>query len=96
MFKPKYNRWSFTLVFAVTLLFVQVCLYVSAVLAQDEKKPYIGIRISRHLDPRVPIVDKQDFLGLHMDGLRSPLLQRRISGLRRDVEYHLHRALIRS
>ena len=86
MSKPFYNRWSLTLLSLVMLASVWVCFFASAVTAQDDKKPYIGMRMPSPTDPRVPIVDKEEFLGMHMGGLRSPILQRRISSLRRDVQ----------
>lgn len=55
--------------------------------AEKRLAPYVGMNISSFgYDPRVPLADNPQFLGLYMGGTRSPLLQDRLSLRKRTVE----------
>jgi len=54
--------------------------------AAAEVQPYIGMQLPHAADPRVPILEEEPFLGLHMNGARTPVLKRTLSGLRREVK----------
>jgi cell surface protein SprA len=51
-----------------------------------EDKPYIGMHMPTADIPLVPIEEKNDFLGLSMSGMRSPLLRANFSGLKREIK----------
>ncbi|HPG38638.1 MAG TPA: cell surface protein SprA [bacterium] len=59
--------------------------YTDYVNAQTLIYPAIGMRMTTVYDPRVNIVEEQRFMGLHKDGMRSPLLKNTL-GKKRTVE----------
>lgn len=56
-----------------------VILFSGNLYAQTLICPAIGMRLPAMYDPRVNIVEEQRFIGLHKDGMRSPLLKNTIS-----------------
>jgi len=52
----------------------------------DIQRDYIGLTFQSSGDPRAPIVESALFLGLHLQGSRSPYFPQRISGFKRAVE----------
>ena len=54
--------------------------------AGAELPSYIGIALPPPVDPRVSILDEEPFLGLHMNGARTPVLKRTLPSLRREVK----------
>ena len=83
MSEKQNKRLNITLLPAViSVLFNS--LFLSTVCLAQEAKPYIGIHIPAAQDPRVPIEEGDRFLGLHMDGSRSPVLQSKVRGIKRE------------
>ena len=72
---------------------VVLCLGSHTAVGQSESQsstrinPGIGMKPTTHgADPRVDISDSQEFLGLTLDGPRTPLVQPRVSSIQRSVE----------
>ncbi|MBN2001046.1 cell surface protein SprA [candidate division KSB1 bacterium] len=81
------NKNGLTRALLPVLVFLAIgSIWSSIAFAQEEEKTYIGLRISYDWDPRAPLDDKTTFLGLHMNGLRSPLLRRTLSSFKREVQ----------
>ena len=83
LFKTATNITSLPVVLFILLFNI---LLSQGATAQTEAKPFIGIRMPESYDPRVNIVEEQRYLGLHMNGFRTPLLKNRLSILKRNVE----------
>ncbi len=54
--------------------------------ANRQVQPYVSVHLPSAGDPRVAIFDEEPFLGLHMNGLRSPILKRSLPSVRREVK----------
>ena len=54
--------------------------------ANRQVQNYVGMHLPPAVDPRVAIYDEEPFLGLHMNGLRSPILKRSLPSVRREVK----------
>jgi cell surface protein SprA len=70
------------------LTFLLVPIYAQDGAEKSAPMPfYIGIKPTyENADPRVGVEDKPEFLGFHMDGTRSSIVESRIPGLKRTVE----------
>ncbi len=82
-YKTVTNISSLRVVLFILLTVIFLSLGASA---QTEMPSRIGIRMPDNYDPRVNIVEEQRFLGLYMNGSRTPILKNRLSSLKRSVE----------
>ncbi|RQW04090.1 cell surface protein SprA, partial [candidate division KSB1 bacterium] len=80
--------FSFHLAIVVTLSFWALPVYAQEGGGSGASLPdYIGMRLDSYgYDPRVDLNEKATFLGFHKDGVRSPMVESRVPGLKRTVE----------
>ncbi len=71
---------------AVVLSIMVMTLVPTCATAQEDARAFVGFSTPLPYNPLVPISDEETFLGIHMNGMRSPLLKRKLSSFKREVK----------
>lgn len=84
----KFSSYSsnVTLPPAVVLSLVIIVCLLGQVRADDNGKPFIGLRPPAPVTPLVPIIEERPYLGMNQLGATSPPLKRSVPGIRREVK----------